>query len=208
MKIRTAEDADRYRLALAPVDSAMWASEQKFGVGRLERLVSTNTLLAYKRGWDAYRVAIESCDFEAVEAIAPKMIAALAFLDNEATAAGHQPLAPDTWEAPMGNGVTLVLCRTNAEASAVIRASNAADGQSFETTLPPDLAVTVRNQHEGRALLVITVAEVVRLLQAQETGLWGTTWEGTPAPSGVQQAEGTVADVIRSGWPLSEALAF
>jgi hypothetical protein len=208
MKIRTPEDHDRFRLALVPVDRAMWDSEQKWGCGRLELLVSTNTLLAYKRGWDQYRVALEECDAAAVEAIGPKMIAALAFMDQEATGAGHTPLAPDTWEAPMGNGVTLVVCKTNAEASSVIRAANIADGGSVETTLPPDLVVTIRHQHEDRALLVVTMAEIVRLLQAQETGLWGTKWEGTPAPSGVQQDEGTAADVVRSGFPMKEALAF
>ena len=207
-KIRTPDDHDRYRLALVPVDRAMWDSEQKWGVGRLERLVSTNTLAAYKRGWDQYRVAIEACDAAAVEAVGPKMIAALAFMDNEAEAVGHQPLAPDTWEAPMGRGVTLVVCRTGAEASAVLRAANARDGQSSETTLPPDLGVTVRHQHEGRALVVVTLAEIVRLMQAQETGLFGTRWEGSGAHSGVQQDEMTAYDTVRSGFPLKEALAF
>lgn len=207
-KIRTPEDNDRFRLALAPVDQAMWASEQKWGVGRLERLQKTEVLLSYKRGWDAYRIALEECDGEAIEAIGPKMIAALVFMDAEATAAGHAPLDVSTWEAPMGSGVTLVLCRTNAEASAVIRAANVSDGGSVETTIPPDLAVTVRQQHEGRALLVITMAEVVRLLQAQETGLWGTKWAGNEAPSGVQNDEMLAADIIRSGYPLPQALAF
>lgn len=207
MKIRTAEDAERFRIGLAPIDEAFWQSERKWGVGRLERLVSTNTLAAYKRGWDAYREVLETADFEALDTVGPKMIAALAFMDTEATAAGHQPLAPDVWEAPMANGITLVVCRTNAEASAVIRASNAGDGQSWETTLPPDLAVTVRQQHEGRALVVVTLAEIVRLMQAQETGLWGTKWEGTEAPSGAQGQEGDAAEIVRSGYPLKEALA-
>lgn len=208
-RIRTADDADRYRLALAPIDRAMFESEQKWGCGRLERLVSTNTLLAYKRGWDAYREAIESCDFEAVEAIAPKMQAALTFMDDEASKAGHQPLDVSTWEAPMSDGTVLVVVRTQAEQSAVVRAANMADGGSAETTLPPDLAVTIREQHEGRRLSVWTMAEIVRLIERHATtASEGVVWEGTPAPSGVQQPEGLVADVVRSGFPLTEALAF
>ena len=195
---------DRFRMALIPVDQAMWASEQKWGVGRLERLVSSSTLASYRRGWDLYRTALEASDAAAVETVGPKMIAALAVMDCEATAAGHKPLAPDTWEAAMGNGVTLVVVRTGAEASAVLRASN---GNSFETTLPPDLAITVRDQHEGRALVVVTMAEIVRLLRAQETGLWGTKWEGTPAESGRVMDEGAAADLVRSGYPLSEPIA-
>jgi hypothetical protein len=135
------------------------------------------------------------------------MVQALAVMSAEATAAGHQPLAPDTWEADMGNGVVLVVCRTSAEASAVLRASRASDGASFETTLPPDLAVTVRQQHEGRALCVITLAEIVRLLQRSETGLWGTRWEGTPAASGRQLEEMAAHDMARSGYPMPAPLA-
>ena len=200
---------DRFRMALIPVDQAMWASEQKWGVGRLERLVSSSTLASYRRGWDLYRAALEASDAAAVETVGPKMIAALAVMDAEATAAGHKPLAPDTWEAAMGNGVTLVVVRTGAEASAVLRASKASreGAGSYKTTLPPDLAITVRDQHEGRALVVVTMAEIVRLLRAQETGLWGTKWEGTPAESGRVMDEGAAADLVRSGYPLSEPIA-
>jgi hypothetical protein len=206
-KIRTAEDHQRFRLAMVPIDEAMWASEQRWGVGRLERIISPTTLAAWQRGWSAYRVALDDCDGAAVERISPKMIQALAIMAAEATAAGHQSLAPDTWEADMGNGVVLVVCRTAAEASAVLRASKASDGASYETTLPPDLAVTVRQQHEGRALVVVTMAEIVRLLQRSETGLWGTKWEGTPAASGRQMEEMAAHDMARSGYPLSAPLA-
>jgi hypothetical protein len=214
-KLRTPEDHDRFRLSLVPIDQAFHASEQKWGVGRLERLVSPSTMAAYKRGWDAYRAAIEAGDAQAVEAIGPKMIAALAFMDAEATKAGHQPLAPDVWEHPMADGAVLVICRTGAEASAVLRASQGQDGASYETsgisyetTLPPDLAITVRNSHEGRALTVWTVAEVARLIERHgSVAAEGVKWDGTPAPSGVQLAEGAAADIVRSGYPLSEPLA-
>lgn len=212
-KIRTADDHDRFRLALAPVDHAMWASEQKWGVGRLERLQKTEVLLSYKRGWDAYRIALEECDAAAVEAIGPKMIAALTYMDAEASAAGHQPLDVSTWEAPMTDGTVLVVVRSQAEQSAVIRASNIADGGSIETTLPPDLAVTIRQQHDGRRLEVWTMAELVRLIErhgslTERVPEQGVRWEGNAAPSGVQAEEGMPADTVRSGFPMKEALAF
>jgi hypothetical protein len=197
-------------MALVPVDEAMWASETKWGVGRLERLVSPATLASYRRGWDLYRAAIEASDAAAVEAVGPRMVQALTVMDREATEAGNKPLAPDTWEHAMGNGVTLVVVRTGAEASAVLRASRTPHGdgqQSYETTLPPDLAITVRDQHEGRALVVVTMAEIARLLRAQETGLWGTVWEGTPAESGRVMEEGAAADLVRSGYPLPAPIA-
>ncbi len=206
-KIRSPEDYDRFKLALVPIDAAMWDSEQKWGVGRLERLISTNTLTAYKRGWDQYRTALESSDGEALEQIGPKMIAALAFMDAEATAAGHQPLAPDTWETALPDGRVLVVCRTSAEASAVLRASKGQETVSYETTLPPDLAVTVRNQHEGRALTVITMAEVARLLIMAEGKVAGIEWEGTATYSGRQGEEGMAADLVRTGFPLPAPVA-
>ena len=206
-KLRTTEDHDRFRAAMLPVDQAFFESEQRWGVGRLERLVSPATLAAYQRGWSAYRVALDDCDGAAVESIGPKMIQALAVMSAEAEAAGHQPLDVSTWESDMGNGVVLVVVRTSAEASAVLRASRASDGASFETTLPPDLAVTVRQQHEGRALVVVTMAEIVRLLQRSETALWGTKWEGTPAASGRQLEEMAAHDMARSGYPMPAPLA-
>lgn len=206
-KLRTQEDVDRFKLALVPIDAAFWASEQKWGVGRLERLQGPETLAAYRRGWDAYRVALEDGDGAAIEAIGPKMIAALAFMDGEASAAGHKPLAPEAWEAPMGDGTVLVVVRTGAEASAVIRASHASDGASYETTLPPDIAVTVRHQHEGRALVVVTLAEIVRLMRAEQTKLIGTKWEGGATQSGVVLEEMTAHDTTRQGYPLSAPLA-
>jgi hypothetical protein len=81
---------------------------------------------------------------------AAKMIAALAYMSDEAEAAGHKPLAPDTWEHGLPDGRVLVVVRTGAEASAVLRASKGRETASYETTIPPDLAVTVRQQHEGR----------------------------------------------------------
>ena len=70
---------DRFRMALVPGDQAMWASEQKWGVGRLERLVFSRprSWPAYRRGWDLYRTALEASDAAAVETVGPKMIAAL-----------------------------------------------------------------------------------------------------------------------------------
>jgi hypothetical protein len=206
-KLRTAEDVNRYRLALVAPDQAFFASEQKWGVGRLERLCSQQTLASYQRGWEAYRRALDDGDAEAIEAIGPKMIAALAWMDQEATAAGHQPLAPDTWEIDRGNGNVIVVVRTGAEASAVMRAANQADGQSYETTLPPDIATTIRSQHEGRSLTVLTMREVARLLDIVEGKVSGVPWEGSPAHSGVQMDEGAAADIVRRGYPLSEPTA-
>ena len=207
-KIRSPEDVDRFRRALIPVDEAFWASEQTWGVGRLERLVSPATLAAYQRGWTLYRAALEDGDGAALEVIGPKMIRALEVMAAEAEAAGYKPLAPETWEAALPDGRVMVVVRSQAEASAVVRASRAADGLAYETTLPPDLAVTVRSQHEGRALVVLTLAEVGRLLTMAEGRAAGVEWEGTTTSgSGRQMDELAAHDLVRSGYPLSTPLA-
>lgn len=112
---------------ISEVDRAFLDSEKVFGVGRLETLVSAATLSSYRRGWTAWRQAIENGDQSAVEALAPKMVAALAYMSKEALQRGHSPLSVDAWETPMEDGAVLVVCRTSAEASAVVRENNGSE---------------------------------------------------------------------------------
>src|SRR3954469_12595848 len=109
---------------ISEVDRAFLDSEKTFGVGRLETLVSAPTLASYRRGWTAWRQAIDADDLSAVQALAPKMVAALAYMAKEALQRGHRPLEVDAWEAPLEDGSVLVVCRTQAEASAVVRENN------------------------------------------------------------------------------------
>ena len=73
--------------------------------------------------------------------------------------------------------------------------------------LPPDLTVTVREQHEGRALEVWTMGEVAALILAHGSAARdGRKWEGTAAVSGAVGREGDAADIARSGYPMAEPL--
>ena len=166
---------DKVVAALAPIDEAFRASEAKWGVARLERLVSPTTLASYAKGWTAYRNAIESNNAAAVEAIAPKMIAALAFMDREATAAGHQPLSVDAWEASLSDGTVLAVVRTMPEAHALAR----------------DAA--------GRQRVVYSLAEVARIIEHyQITNAAKLAFPGATVKSAVQTSEGEIADLVRS----------
>ena len=218
-KLITPDDVDRFTRALIPVDQAFRDSEAKWGIGRLERLVSSATLASYHRGWTAYRKALDEGDGPAVETLGPSMAAALAFMDAEASRAGHGPLAPETWEAPLADGSVLVVVRTTAEAYAVTRAVQAAAKGAPESGLPPDLMLAVRHQREGRSLVVWTMAEIAGLMNAKLAAIngikaafpgaevtGGAVWEGSSAPSGVQRHEYAAADHVRSGWPLDGAL--
>lgn len=179
---------DRMTAALAPIDQAFAASEAKWGVARLERLVSSATLASYHRGWTAYRDAIASGDAAAVEQIAPKMIAALAFMDRQAEAGGHAPLAVTRWESILEDGSVLVIVRTQAEAHAI-----------------------ARDKSDTRQLVVWTMAEIARMLPMLEaTNTIKTAFPGAEVvrtgaervASGVQMTEGQVAD-----WATHDPLA-
>jgi hypothetical protein len=169
-RIRTPEDDRRFRLALVPVDQAFFASEQKWGVGRLERIVSPSTLAAYARGWDAYRQALDASDPDAVAEVGPKMIRMLEIMAAEAGAAGHASLDVSCWEMPLGDdGTVLVLVRTQAEQAAVIRANNA----SVHTALPEG-GVQATNNLSGLAAAGnghAAPTDVVAGLSAAETTL-------------------------------------
>ena len=178
---------DRIALALSAPDEAFRKSEAKWGVARLERLVSPTTLASYRRGWVAYRKAIDDGDADAVEQIAPKMIQALQFMSAEAEAAGHQPLSVTRWEASLDDGRVLVVVRTLAEAHAI-----------------------ARDKSDDRRLSVYTLAEIARLLPTLEiTHAVKTEFPGSevirvgkqPVVSGVQTTEGQLSD-----WATAEPL--
>lgn len=190
---RTPSDHDRMTAALSPVDQAFRESERRWGVARLETLVSQATLESYRRGWVAYRKAIEDGDVAAVEAIAPKMVAALAYMGQEAEAAGHQPLEVNRFEATLEDGRVLVIVRTMPEAHAI-----------------------ARDKSDSRELVVYTMAEIARLIGNLEivnaikisfpgAEIKDTTKAGNKVASGVQMTEGQVADWSRAE-PLYDLL--
>lgn len=186
-KIKTAEDRDRVVLALQPVDEAFRTSEAKWGVGRLERLVSATTLGSYKRGWDKYRQAVIDGDAATLEALGPKMIAALRFMDTEATAAGHAPLSVDRWEAATDDGRVLVVVRTQAEAHAIAREPGTDGAPERVVWTMEELArVVPRINAINDVKLAFPAAEVRRV-------------------SGVQMTENQVADWATSD-PLYEVI--
>lgn len=167
--------------ALAPVDEALRKSDWKWGVGRLERLVEPSTLESYRRGWVLWREALIHGRAGELRMVGPKMIAALAFMDREAVRLGHTPLSVETWEAVMEDGRILVVVRTTAEASAIAQAA----GLGLDAMLPPDMTRVVRHQHEGRELLVWTMAELARVMPAFDVvNQIKRTWPGATVTRG------------------------
>lgn len=182
MSIKTHGDHDRWLLATRDADEAFRASEAKWGIGRLERLVSRATLEAYRKGWLAYREALAG-SIDDLERIAPKMVRALHAMDAEATAAGHGPLEVTRWEAATNDGRVLVLVRTVAEAHAIAREPKA-DGA-------PELVIWSMEE----AARVLSAYGVVSDIKA--------AWPGAECvrASGVQMRDGAVHD-----WAVSDPL--
>lgn len=149
---------------IAPVDRAFRDHEQVWGVGRIENLVSTDTLARWRTGWARWKQAITDSDVTALRDLAGKMRAALAYMEREAIAAGHAPIQAETWEALMPDGRVLVVVRTSAEAHRVARAARL----GADADIPPDLLATVRHQQAGREIVVWTMDELARVLPNAE----------------------------------------
>jgi len=193
---------DELMAILTPIDEAMRRAEDKWGVGRLERLVSTDTLQAFRRGWLAWCAAIEGNDLGQAAELAPRMVKMLAIMDQRATESGAQPLSVDTYEALMPDGRVLVVCRTSAEASAIGRAAKL----GADADLPPDLLAAVRQQHAGRDLVVWTMAELAQIVERYElVNQICQAWPGARITAGPITSEGDTTDWLHND-PVRSAL--
>ncbi len=116
---------DRITAAVLSVDEVAREMERRWGVGRLVRLVSPATLVRFRQAHVLWTAAY-SHDRNAAETerTSAMMIRAWKALDAEATAAGHEPLAPTVWEGRTEDGRVLVIVRTSEEAMAVASAAD------------------------------------------------------------------------------------
>lgn len=200
-------------LAIVPIDEAWRRTEQKWGVGRLERLVSAEARAALHRGMNAYDDAIGDRNAMKVAEVGAKLIRLLGQLDAEAERLGHKPIDPSCWEAALADGSVLVVCRTTAEAGAVSRAALKGEGN-----LPADLQLAVAATQAGRALHVWTMYEVARMIEAvgspvsaikqafpEARIVGGIPWNGEAVRSGVLQDEMLAHDTVRHGEPWVDA---
>jgi hypothetical protein len=175
---------DRIQAALIPTDAVARAAELRWGVGRLESLVSTATISRWRDGWSLYSTAIRTADADAVERLAPKIAQAIRAMEAEAEAAGHAPLSPTAWEAPMADGRVLVVTRTFAEAHALSGASGASHG-----------ADGAQVGGDGRERVVWTMEELANVLPTLEiTYQAKVAFPGARVRSTVQRSEGYAHD--------------
>lgn len=111
--------------------------ERKWGADRLRLLVSPDLREKFDRQRYLLNQAIWHGELEDVRREAGRMVKGYEALDRAAAAAGKQPLAPDVWEVPLGDG----------SVAAIV----------------PDVAASKVNA-EGRQVAVFTLEEIGRLL--------------------------------------------
>jgi hypothetical protein len=131
----------------AEMDEIAARYEREWGVDRLPRLVSEATAQRFQAAMDLLRADFPPAgrSWEDVRASIARGWAALA---TEATQRGHAPLPPAIHEIPLEGcpGAVAAICRDDEHAQAVI----------------------LRAKAEGRTVSTWTLAEVVRVIQANE----------------------------------------
>jgi hypothetical protein len=145
----TPEDAVTLQAYLTGIDETVRLAEQRWGMERLPRLVDDELRAKFNRQVLSWQTALEeawSAKFltanmlAAVKAKGAAMQRAWGALDAAATAAGHRPIAPWVWEVTLEDGTVAAIVQTDAEVGKVIA--------------------------DGRHLVVYTLAEIGRLLDA------------------------------------------
>ena len=103
---------------LAPLDAMARAMETKWGMGRLPSLVSEQTAARFGIARQSLDDAIEKRDVPAIAETAANLRRGWEALDQEATATGAAPIAPDGWAFNI-DGRPAAIVRTQAEATAL-----------------------------------------------------------------------------------------
>lgn len=110
---------DAISSVVAGVDEAARLYETKWGVGRLELLVSDALREKFRKQLRRFNEAITASDVERVRQSGGAMRRAWEALDVAATQAGAAVCHPDVWEIGLSDGRVVALCRTRAEAFSV-----------------------------------------------------------------------------------------
>lgn len=113
------QEYDAIQAVIDGVDQVARTYERKWGVGRLELLVSDELREKFRRQLRRFNDAIQEHDAGKVKAAGDAMRRGWDALDRHATAEGAPLLDPAVWEIRMPDGRVSAFCRDNAEAHAV-----------------------------------------------------------------------------------------
>lgn len=123
----TRDEHDAIQAVIDGVDEVARQQEIKWGVGRLELLVSDELREKFRRQQRRFDEAITEHDVEKVRQAGNGMRRGWEVLDKAATQAGATNIDPDIWEIGLSDGRVVALCRSNAEAYAAYQANRKAD---------------------------------------------------------------------------------
>jgi hypothetical protein len=125
---------------MGPLDAVASAMERKWGVGRLQTLVSEEWALKFHSAATKLDLAMATLDLNQIRERAEIMRRGWLKLDEMATAAGHEPWAmADVWEVQAPNGTIYAIVRGD---------------------------VDQRNAERKDGVATYTLAEVAKILQA------------------------------------------
>lgn len=129
--------------ALSNLDALARAMERKWGAARLPALVPDELCQKFYRQRQKLAAASHEHRDEDTIAEAKRMETAWRYLDQEATRLGAEPIHPCVWETTLSDGTVVGLVRDEDEAAAV--------------------------DPVERKMMVYTLAEVARLIEAMPT---------------------------------------
>lgn len=121
------QEYDAIKSVIDGVDKVAVECERKWGVGRLELLVSDELREKFRRQLRRFNEAINAYDVERVRQSGSAMRRAWETLDRVAQETNQQPLSPEVWEIALSDGRVVALCRDNIDGIAIARAGRYID---------------------------------------------------------------------------------
>lgn len=111
----------RIQNALVEHDKVVTQYEDKWGIERLQELVSEELRERFYQQRERLNTAIDNNDGKQTQEEVEVMCRAYAALEKEAVAMGHKPLSGEYWETPLPDGRVLAITKNHAEAGKVKR---------------------------------------------------------------------------------------
>jgi uridine phosphorylase len=131
--INSPSDFDTLMAATGCVDEFAKAMEQKWGVGRLPKLVPPEIAEKFYRQLRLLNQAIESGPIADVRMHADRMLLAWAYCNRMAEEMGAPTLSANQWECRLDDGTVLIVVRSAEELGAVQREERQALTITLET---------------------------------------------------------------------------
>lgn len=128
-------DYDAIQSVIDGVDEVARQQEARWGVGRLELLVSNDLREKFRRQLKRFNDAITEHEVAQVRKSGEGMKRAWQALDQAATEAGAAPLSPEFWEVQLSDGRVIAFCRDRVDAFAVFRAGRYIDVWSTQEVM-------------------------------------------------------------------------